>query len=118
MTPEGKVVNKIKQAVRIMGGETRKMTWVGHSGAPDLCILFPGLGLHMLVEVKAPGQKPKPHQAREHLKLSDAGFTVWVVDDALDFLWRLCVEYGQYSGLRGALSDLALKAYVELGGKQ
>ncbi len=114
MTPEGKVVAAIKKAVKLMGGETRKMQWVGHSGAPDLCLLFPGLGVHMLVEVKAPGQKPKPHQSREMAKLWQAGFMVWVVDDVFDFLWQL------YENNQGhwddVLSRLAFHAYKEMGG--
>ena len=94
MTPEGKVVAAIKKAVKELGGETRKMTWVGHAGAPDLCILLPEVRQHILVEVKAPGEKPKPHQFREHEKLRDAGFLVWVTDDVCNFLWRLAVENG------------------------
>ncbi len=94
MTPEGKVVADIKKAVKELGGETRKMVWVGRAGAPDLCILFPAIHEHILVEVKAPGQKPKPHQLREHERLRAAGFKVWVEDDVCGFLWHLAVSLG------------------------
>lgn len=77
MTPEGKVVAAIKKAVKKHGGETRKVEWSGRRGAPDLLILLPGR--HLFVEAKAPGEKPRPEQLREHERLRAAGFSVHVV---------------------------------------
>lgn len=80
MTPEGKVVADIKRAVKALGGETRKVEWSGRRGAPDLLVLLPGC--HFFVEAKAPGQKPRPEQEREHERLRKAGFEVYVIDNA------------------------------------
>lgn len=80
MTPEGKVVAAIKRAVKALGGETRKVEWSGRRGAPDLLVLLPGH--HFFIEAKAPGEKPRPEQLREHERLRKAGFDVFVLDDA------------------------------------
>lgn len=77
MTPEGKVVAAIKKAAKKQGGDTRKVEWSGRRGAPDLLILLPGK--HFFVEAKAPGEKPRPEQLREHERLRAAGFSVYVV---------------------------------------
>ena len=99
MTPEGKVVARIKEVVRMAHGEVRKCQWVGHVGAPDLFIMLPA-GIHVWVEVKAPGEKPKPHQTREHIKMEEAGCIVYVTDSAatlaqilLDELMCRCIPY-------------------------
>lgn len=84
MTPEGKVVADIKRAVKALGGETRKVEWSGRRGAPDLLVLLPGC--HFFVEAKAPGQKPRPEQEREHERLRKAGFDVYVIDNAAQLL--------------------------------
>lgn len=78
MTPEGKVVAAIKREARLHGGETRKVEWSGRRGAPDLLVLLPND--HFFVEAKAPGEKPRPDQLREHTRLRKAGFRVYVVD--------------------------------------
>ena len=107
MTPEGKVVAAIRKAVRELDGEVRKMEWVAHAGAPDLCILFPCIGWHVLVEVKAPGKKPEPHQLREHEKLRKAGFTVWVCDDAKEFVRGLVACHYGTSARRRVFAEKA-----------
>lgn len=89
MTPEGKVVADIKAAMKELGCVVRKCQWVGHVGAPDLFIMVPGTvtkdaGHHFWVEVKAPGEKPKPHQEREHRTMERAGCRVHVRDNAAD----------------------------------
>lgn len=78
MTPEGKVVAAIRKVVKELGGETRKVEWSGRRGAPDLLILLPGQ--HFFIEAKAPGEKPRPEQVREHARLVKAGFDVVVID--------------------------------------
>lgn len=90
MTPEAKVVQQIKALVKSYGGEVRKVEWSGRRGAPDLLVLMPGH--HFFVEVKAPGEKPRPEQVREHERLRAAGFKVFVsdgdlesIEDELDF---------------------------------
>ena len=81
MTPEAKVVHRIKALVKSYGGEVRKVEWSGRRGAPDLLVLMPGR--HFFIEVKAPGEKPRPEQVREHERLSAAGFDVFVSDGDL-----------------------------------
>lgn len=76
MTPEAKVVQRIKALVKSYGGEVRKVEWSGRRGAPDLLVLTPGH--HFFIEVKAPGEKPRPEQLREHARLRAAGFDVFV----------------------------------------
>jgi len=87
MTPEGKVEAHLKRRVKELGGEVRKLAWIGRANAPDRLVMLP-LGAwaaprssaHPLVELKAPGVKPSAAQLREHARLRDAGFFVLVLD--------------------------------------
>jgi hypothetical protein len=47
-------------------------------GWPDLQVYAPG-GRHHLLEVKRPGEKPRPDQVERHEELAAIGFTVHVV---------------------------------------
>jgi len=47
-----------------LGGECRKVKWIGRSGAPDRLVMLPGKTIW--VELKRPGQISRPHQLREH----------------------------------------------------
>lgn len=78
MTPEGKIVEYLKRRVKELGGTTRKIAWVGHTGAPDQLVLLPEIAA--FVECKAPGKKPTKVQEREMAKLKASGFNVFVVD--------------------------------------
>lgn len=78
MTPEGKVVEYLKAQTRALGGTTRKVAWVGHTGAPDQLVLLPGSCA--FVECKAPGKKPTKVQSREIARLKASGLEVFVVD--------------------------------------
>ena len=51
----------------------------GFTGLPDRLCLLTG-GRIAFVELKAPGQKPKPHQVRRHAMLRALGFQVEVID--------------------------------------
>lgn len=86
MTPEGRVVARLKKAFTAIGAEVRKCAWVGHVGAPDLFIMI--RRMHFWVEVKAPGELPKPHQFREIARLQRLGGCAVIVidneDDAAD----------------------------------
>lgn len=64
--------------VKALGGEVRKVRWVGRCGAPDRLIMLK----HWLVwvELKAPGQKPRVNQLREHERLRNMGQSVHVID--------------------------------------
>lgn len=78
MTPEGKNCAYLQKRVRSMGGDTRKVSYEGRVGAPDRLVLLPGR--HFFIEMKAPGEKPRPHQLVEHERLKEAGFRVYVCD--------------------------------------
>jgi hypothetical protein len=64
-----------------LGGEIRKVKWIGRNGAPDRVVMMADVTPHTIwVELKAPGEKPKPHQLREHTRMRIAGQRVEVVD--------------------------------------
>lgn len=76
---------------KALGGEVRKVKWVGRNGAPDRLVMLPGTLDHkdaqqrfasrtIWVELKAPGEKVKPHQQREHERMRKMGQRVEVVD--------------------------------------
>ena len=65
--------------VKAAGGICPKFVSPGTSGMPDRLVLLPG-GVMVFVELKAPGQKPRPLQKRMHERLRALGFTVYVID--------------------------------------
>lgn len=88
---EAHLVKRVKE----LGGEVRKVRWIGHRGAPDRIVMlpfrdavepdefgFPRTYGHMTlwVELKATGKKPDPHQLREHKRLRRMGLRVVVLD--------------------------------------
>ena len=75
---ESFIENYLVSKVKALGGEVRKVKWIGRRGAPDRLVMLPDAT--MWVELKAPGQKPKPHQAREHDRMRRMGQRVEVVD--------------------------------------
>ena len=84
---EGKIEAYLVEQVEHHGGLIRKATWAGRRGCPDRYIAFPG-GHCGFVEVKAPGEKLAPHQAREVERLRNHGVRVGVIDnyDAVDLM--------------------------------
>lgn len=70
--------------VKMLGGEVRKVKWIGRRGAPDRLVMLPvddwGRNPTIWIEVKAPGEKAKPHQVREHDRMRAMGQVVFVVD--------------------------------------
>lgn len=78
MTPEGKIEKALCDRVKALGGEVRKVQWIGRRGAPDRLVLLPGR--HLFVELKRPGQTAEAHQSREFSRLIMAGFVVFVID--------------------------------------
>lgn len=91
---ERDIERHLVERVKAIGGEVRKVQWVGRRGAPDRCVMLPARRLSpsldcawcnpsgrvLWVELKAPGQKPEPHQAREHARMRAMGQTVLVID--------------------------------------
>lgn len=76
-TIEQKFVTEVKKH----GGICPKFISPGFDGMPDRIVLLP-FGRLAFVEVKAPGEKPRPLQLARHKMLRRLGFRVYVLDDA------------------------------------
>lgn len=69
-----------------LGGEVRKVEWIGRRGAPDRLIMLPQEAYIddarscIWVELKAPGVAPEPYQLREHERMRKLGQRVEVID--------------------------------------
>lgn len=77
---------KLVAAVKKHGGLCPKFVSPGLDGMPDRIVLFP-LGKIAFVEVKAPGEKPRPLQLARHRLLRRLGFTVYVLDNEEQIGW-------------------------------
>lgn len=77
---EKAIEQKFREAVKAVGGVAVKFTSPGFDGMPDRLALLPG-GRMAFVEVKAPGEKPRPLQEARHRMLRRLGFRVYVLDD-------------------------------------
>jgi len=76
-----RVIEKyLVERVNALGGEIRKVKWVGRNGAPDRVAMLPNASAPVWVELKAPGKICRPHQIREHERMKRMGQTVAVVD--------------------------------------
>lgn len=69
----------LRVQVKAAGGWAPKWTSPGNSGVPDRIVFLPG-GLSVLVELKAPGGKPRPLQLAQHKRLRELGQDVRVID--------------------------------------
>lgn len=88
---ESEIEKYLVKRVKELGGECRKVQWLGRRGAPDRVVMLPLFCYEMdpyvarpaqtiWVELKAPGKKPEPHQAREHERMRKMGQRVVVLD--------------------------------------
>lgn len=86
---ERDIERHLVERVEELGGEVRKVQWVGRNGAPDRLVMLPmtkcgtgwvTAGWTLWVELKAPGEKAKPHQIREHERMRKMGQRVVVID--------------------------------------
>lgn len=77
---EKEIEQKLVSAVKMMGGICPKLTSPGFDGMPDRLVLLPKRKFGF-VEVKAPGEKPRPLQIARHKLLRKLGFKVYVLDD-------------------------------------
>ncbi len=66
---EGHLVRRVEA----IGGEIRKVKWIGRRGAPDRLVMFRGAEF---VELKRPGEELEVYQAREHLRMRRHGIKV------------------------------------------
>lgn len=77
---EKTIEQKFVMEVKRVGGLAVKFTSPGFDGVPDRIALLPG-GKMAFVEVKAPGEKPRPLQLARHRLLRRLGFKVYVLDN-------------------------------------
>lgn len=85
---ERDIERHLVQRVKALGGEVRKVKWIGRRGAPDRLVMLPHGDRSgscssiktFFVELKAPGQKAKAHQRREHVRMRAMGQIVMVID--------------------------------------
>lgn len=77
---EKNIEKKLVQAVKAEGGMSPKLVSPGTDGMPDRMVLLPEAHIGF-VEVKTPGEKPRPLQVRRHEQLKALGFQVSVLDD-------------------------------------
>ena len=77
---EKTIEQKFVAAVKAAGGLALKFTSPGFDGVPDRLALLPG-GKVAFVEVKAPGEKPRPLQLARHRLLRRLGFQVYMLDE-------------------------------------
>lgn len=96
MMRESQIEAYLVKRVKALGGEVRKVQWVGRRGAPDRLVMLPqrrwmdvvyGIPRPKVsppesfwIELKAPGVKPETHQLREHKRMRDMGQRVVVID--------------------------------------
>ena len=77
---EKQIEQKLVKATKNMGGIAPKFVSPSFDGMPDRIVLLPG-GHIGFVEVKAPGEKPRPLQLSRHGLLRRLGFKVYVLDE-------------------------------------
>lgn len=89
---ERDIERHLVKRVKELGGEVRKVQWIGRRGAPDRLVMLPKMPYHstapvvyhfprtIWVELKAPGKKAEPHQVREHERMRAMGQRVVVLD--------------------------------------
>ena len=92
---ESTIEQHLVKRVKELGGEVRKVQWIGRRGAPDRLVMLParklspGLdcawcnppGRTIWIELKAPGIPPAAHQVREHKRMRAMGQHVVVIDN-------------------------------------
>lgn len=94
---ERDIERHLTKRVKELGGEVRKVEWVGRRGAPDRLVMLPptdgacylrGRTATTWVELKAPGVPAEDYQLREHERMRKLGQAV-VVIDSLEGVERL-----------------------------
>lgn len=76
---EREIERKLVSTVKSRGGICPKFVSPGFDGMPDRVVLLPH-GKIGFVEVKRPGEQPRPLQKARHKILRRLGFLVFVLD--------------------------------------
>ena len=77
---EKRIEQRLRDEVKRRGGLALKFVSPGFAGVPDRLVLMPD-GNVGFVEVKAPGEVPRPIQLSRHKLLRRLGFKVYVLDN-------------------------------------
>lgn len=67
---ESDIEGYLLERLAALGAEVRKLKWIGRRNAADRFVAFNGV---WLVELKRPGEKERPAQTRERLRLEARG---------------------------------------------
>ena len=76
---EKTIEQRLVKAVKARGGICPKWVSPGFDGVPDRLVFLPGRHFG-LVEVKAPGEKPRALQVSRHRLLAKLGFPTYILD--------------------------------------
>ena len=76
---EKTIERRLVQEVKRRGGICPKWVSPGFDGVPDRLVFLPGKHF-ALVEVKAPGEKPRALQVSRHRLLEKLGFHTYILD--------------------------------------
>jgi hypothetical protein len=79
MTRESDIEKHLIKRVAERGGHAYKFRSPQRNGVPDRICILPRHSI-IFCELKAPGEAPRPDQAREHQRLRDLGCKVLVLD--------------------------------------
>lgn len=80
---EGEVVDKVTKRFESTGWISRKMVYHNRRGSPDKW--FFGFGARLIIiEFKRPGKEARIQQRREHARLIERGFKVYVISTIED----------------------------------
>ena len=74
------IERKLIAAAKKRGGICPKWVCPGCDGMPDRIVLLPNMKIGF-VEVKSPGEQPRPLQLARHRVLQKLGFKVFILDD-------------------------------------
>ncbi|MCX8567034.1 MAG: VRR-NUC domain [Glomeribacter sp. 1016415] len=77
---ESMIEKHLVERVKTLGGEIRKVKWIGRRGAPDRVAMLPDVCGPLWVELKAAGKSCRPHQIREHERMKRMGQRVFVIN--------------------------------------
>lgn len=80
---ESDIERKVGDYVKSKGGLFYKFTSPARRAVPDRLVVLPGVA-PFFVEFKATGEVATPAQKREHLRLSERGANIYVVDSVED----------------------------------